>query len=356
MPGLVRCGDDSRQPKKRANVAQAMTRWFFLLLLASGAAHADAKLVRQPAVQQFIHELVVHDHFKPSTLVTLMREAKYQPSIIASMERPYEKKSWDVYKQLFLTDERIKQGVVFWRMNQKALTKAQQQYGVSADMIVAIIGVETLYGQRQGNYRVLDALTTLAFYYPKRSAFFRKELKEYLLLCREQGVAATRYMGSYAGAIGKPQFMPSSYRYYAVDFTGNGKRDLIHDNADVIGSVANFFHHHGWRAHEDVAQLASVRGGLYQRLALNARSAGYQYTDLLKYGVKPLSPYPHHPDRAGLIALNTTLGAEYWLAYPNFYVITHYNTSPQYALVVYLLAEQWRKYHAIDAQRSVARI
>ena len=186
----------------------------------------------------------------------------------------------------------------------------------------------------------MDALTTLAFNYPKRSEFFTKELGEYLLLCREQGVPANQYMGSYAGAMGKPQFMPSSYRFYAVDFTGNGKRDLMNDDRDVVGSVANYFHRHGWKMNRAVAQPVNLLGSRSKQLRTNSKTADYALKQLLADGVKPLSALLDRSDKAGLIELMTPKGQEYWLAYPNFYVITRYNTSPQYALVVYLFSQQ----------------
>ena len=317
---------------------------FFAILLLINMGHvfsADA-LTQRKDVKRFIHEMVHQHHFDKKQLVAILNEAKFQPQIIESMDRPYEKKTWDVYKDLFLTQQRVQAGVEFWQANQQTLERAQQQFGVPADVIVAIIGVETLYGKHQGNYRVLDALTTLAFNYPKRSEFFTKELREYLLLCREHGVPATKYMGSYAGAMGKPQFMPSSYRFYAVDFSGNGKPDLISEDRDVIGSVANYFHKHGWKPNEVVVQPALVSGAHYKGLMTNSKFADYTFQHLVAAGVKPEGFVGQHPVKAGLIELSTQKGSEYWLAYPNFYVITHYNTSPQYALVVYLLAQQLR--------------
>ena len=302
--------------------------------------YADDALLQRKDVSQFIDKMVKKDHFDRRQLIAIMRAAKFQPQIIESMDKPYEKKTWDVYRDLFLTTQRVQEGLAFWQANQEALARAQKKYGVPAHVIVAIIGVETLYGKHQGNYRVLDALTTLAFYYPKRSEFFTKELGEFLLLCREQGVPADRYMGSYAGAMGKPQFMPSSYRFYAVDFTGNGKRDLMNDDRDVIGSVANYFHMHGWKMGAGVAQPASVSGQRYKTLATNSKTADYAFRQLLDAGVRPTSAVIDHQDKAGLIELMTKNGEEYWMAYPNFYVITRYNTSPQYALVVYLLSQR----------------
>ncbi len=314
-----------------------------LVSLNVGFVHADTALTQRKDVQLFMNDMVKQHHFDRKQLTTVLNEAKFQPQIIASMERPYEKKTWDVYKALFLTPQRVQAGLEFWRANQTTLDQAQKQFGVPANIIVAIIGVETLYGKNQGNYRVLDALTTLAFDYPKRSEFFTKELREYLLLCREHNVPATNYMGSYAGAMGKPQFMPSSYRFYAVNFTGKGKVDLMNEDRDVISSVANYFHKHGWKMNEVVTQPAVMRGAHYRQLATNSKFPNYTFKHLLSSGVRPENTLSYHPAKAGLIELATPQGAEYWVAYPNFYVITHYNTSPQYALVVYLLAQQLGK-------------
>ena len=323
---------------------------FLLILCHSLVVSADSALLQRKEAQQFIHKMVSQYHFDKRQLIAILKDAQYQPQVIASMEKPYEKKTWDVYRDLFLQPHRVEAGIAFWQANQKALEKAEREYGVPANIIVAIIGVETLYGKYNGNYRVLDALSTLAFYYPKRSPYFTKELAEYLLLCREQGVPASHFTGSYAGAIGKPQFMPSSYRFYAVDFTGNGKRDLINDNADVVASVANYFHKHGWTMNAAVAQPAKMVGHHYKQIATNTRSAGYDLGHLMAAGVKPTMSTSGHSERAGLIELTTPQGPEYWLAYPNFYVITRYNTSPQYALVVYLFAQQlnnqWASMHA----------
>lgn len=315
---------------------------FFVVfvLLNAPSTFADSALLQREDVQHFINTMVKQHHFDRRQLVGIIKAAEFQPQIIESMDKPYEKKTWDVYKALFLTPPRVQAGIEFWQANQKALERAEKEYGVPADMIVAIIGVETLYGKHQGNYRVLDALTTLAFHYPKRSPFFTKELGEFLLLCREHGVPATKYLGSYAGAMGKPQFMPSSYRFYAVDFTGNGKSDLMNDDTDAIGSVANYFHRHGWKMNADVAEPVNVSGGRYKKLTTNSKTPDYTFQQLMAAGVKPVSAVLNPPAKAGLIELTTQTGEEYWLAYPNFYVITRYNTSPQYAMVVYLFASQ----------------
>lgn len=308
------------------------------LFLISFSIQADPTFTQRKDVQAFIHEMVKKHGFRYQELNQTFNQVVLQPKIIESMTKPYEKKPWDVYKKLFLTQTRVQAGVEFWKANQKTLEKAERQYGVPADIIVAILGVETLYGQRQGDYRVIDSLSTLAFNYPPRAPFFKKELAEYLLLCREHGVQPNEYLGSYAGAIGKPQFMPSSYRYYAANFNGQVRKDLMRDNEAVIASVANYFHKHGWKLNEYVVEPASIQGQGYQRINTHLKSAEYNLAQLRHAGIN--TPQLPHQKKAGLIELDTQTGPEFWVAYPNFYVITRYNTSPQYALVVHLLAKQ----------------
>ncbi|WP_419418859.1 lytic murein transglycosylase B [Legionella sp. D16C41] len=322
-----------------------MRLWLLLYLTLltffnASISYADQAFVKRPEVQKFIDFMVKTHHFDKQYVAQVMNEVKIQPQIIDSMEKPYEKKPWDTYKQLFLTQQRIDGGIEFWQANQQALNQAEKKYQVPASVIVAIIGVETLYGKHQGNYRVLDALATLAFNYPKRSAFFTKELTEYLLLCREHNVVPTQYFGSYAGAMGKPQFMPSSYRYYAADFSNNPKKDLMNDDNAVIASVANYFHKHGWKLKQVVAQPARLTNDQIKGINTNYKQAVYAPKQLRAAGIQPLIKLKEPPPKAGLIALDTAKGAEYWLTYPNFYVITRYNNSPQYALAVYLLAQE----------------
>jgi membrane-bound lytic murein transglycosylase B len=316
---------------------------FTVFLFLSFSSYSDTAFVQRKDVQQFIKSMVKEHKFNAKELTQTLNQVQLQPQIIESMEKPYEKKNWDVYRAIFMTPQRVQGGLDFWAANRATLERAQKRYGVPPEIIVAILGVETLYGERQGDHRVLDALATLAFNYPKRSPFFTKELKEYFLLCREHGVPATQYKGSYAGAIGKPQFMPSSYRYYAVDFSNKGRRDLVNNDADSIGSIANYFHKHGWRLNGGIAQPAKVAGWRAKRIQTNPKTANYNYAQLIAAGIKPITASQYHPSRAGLIELMTDDGKEYWLAYPNFFVITRYNSSPQYALVVYLLSQQLKQ-------------
>ena len=317
------------------------TLCFSLIILANASMiYADATFTQRKDVQVFINKMVQKHGFDKKALTKVMANVEIQPQIIESMKKPFEKKNWDVYKQLFLTPERVQAGMDFWQANKEALAKAEEKYGVPATIIVAIIGVETLYGKHQGNYRVLDALSTLAFEYPSRSPFFTKELEEFFLLCREHKVSPLQYLGSYAGAMGKPQFMPSSYRYYAADFNHHHKIDLMNDDSAVIASVANYFHKHGWQMNQGIAQPARVEGSINQKINTNNKHAVYKLKQLEAAGIKPLTAAANRPTKVGLIELITNNGEEFWLTYPNFYVITRYNSSPQYALVVYLLSQQ----------------
>jgi peptidoglycan lytic transglycosylase B len=313
------------------------------LLHLSLNLQASQAFIKRKDVKAFISDMVKNHHFDKAKLEKTLSKANVRPKIIDSMKRPYEKKPWNVYKKLFLNPKRVRLGIEFWENNKPLLQRAEKQYGIPANIIVAILGVETYYGRVQGNHRVLDALATLAFNYPSRARFFKKELKEYLLLCREQHIDPTSLFGSYAGAIGQPQFMPSSYRYYAVDFTGNGKKDLLKSNADAIGSVANYFKRHGWHKNQAITQPALVKGKKHRRVNLRAKKANYSVKRLARFGIKAKDASFNQPKKAGLIKLTSTDKTEYWLAYPNFYVITRYNTSKQYAMAVYLLAQELKK-------------
>src|SRR5699024_4420708 len=234
---------------------------------------------------------------------------------------------------------RIDRGLQFWQENQAALQRAEQTYGVPAEIIVAIIGVETIYGGNTGSYRVIDALSTLAFDYPPRAPFFRQQLKEYLLLTREEQVDPLSLKGSYAGAMGLPQFMPGSFRAYAVDFDGDGRIDIWQNPTDAIGSVANYFIEHGWQPGEQVAVRADVND---PELAAQGISAGLDpsstVAELAKLGWMPRTAL--QPQRkVTAFRLDAEHGDEYWLGLANFHAITRYNRSVMYAMAVYELAD-----------------
>lgn len=319
---------------------------FSLTLLHFSSAHAN--LTKRDDVQFFINSLVKYHGFKREEVLAVMDQVELQPKVIESISHPYENKTWDIYKQLFLTDERVKEGLNFWIRNQKALQDAEKTYGIPPEVIIATIGIETIYGKHQGDYRVLDALSTLAFEYPPRSAFFSEELTQYFLLCREQKVAPTYFKGSYAGAMGKTQFMPSSYRNFAVDYTHKGRSDLINDDADAIASVANYYAKHHWIPNQPIAEPVDINGTRYKSIDMKFKSAEYFVKDLMLIGIKPTTNVITRPPKAGLLELINTKYKEYWMVYPNFYVITRYNTSPQYAMAVKLLAEQLRAQYSYN--------
>ncbi len=314
--------------------------------LCVGQVFADAQMLEKPEVKSFIQEMVTRYHFNAEDVRASLKEAQFKPVIIEKMTTPYEGKPWDVYQQLFLTPSRAKGGAEFWQAHAKTLAQAEKKYGVPANIIVGILGVETIYGQRQGDFRVLDALSTLAFYFPKRAAYFRYELMNYLLMCRENHFNPNAQVGSYAGAMGQGQFMPSSYRRFAVKYQGQGAPDLIHNPDDAIFSVANYLQKHGWQQQQKIAQLAKTNQRYCENMEFNAKKAGYAYRDIQKCGFSPMETTWTHPQQAGVLQMQTTTGNEYWIAYPNFYVILTYNSSPLYGLAVYLLGQSIQSYVA----------
>jgi membrane-bound lytic murein transglycosylase B len=287
---------------------------------------------------------MVDEHgFERGALQGLFSEARYQESIIQAMERPAERvKPWHEYRQIFVTERRIRDGQKFWRDHAATLERAQRDYGVDPAIVVAIIGVETFYGRITGSFRVMDALTTLAFDYPKRSEFFASELAQYLLLTREQDVDPLSLKGSYAGAMGYGQFIPSSYRAYAVDYNDDGNADIWTDPVDAIGSVANYFARHGWQAGAPVVVPAAVSEDHDREMVNVLVRPSLSSAELAARGFRPLGdPAPDAP--AFPLRLEGSDGEEYWLAYDNFYVITRYNRSHRYAMAVYQLSLELAK-------------
>ena len=293
-------------------------------------------------VQTFIDEMVDEHAFDRDQLNSIFSQAQRRDDIIELMSRPAEKRlEWGEYRKIFLTKSRIEGGVAFWEANEETLARAEEKFGVDAQVIVAIIGVETRYGGNTGSHRVIDALSTLAFDYPPRSKFFRGELEQYLILAREENIDLLSTNGSYAGAMGYGQFIPSSYRNYAVDFDGDGVRDLWGSPMDIIGSVANYLHVHGWDLGATVTTPATVSGDGYAGLLEKGYKPNTAVGKMQASGITPASPVPADA-QAALLELVNTQGPEYWLALNNFYVITRYNHSPLYAMAVYQLSEEIR--------------
>ena len=303
-------------------------------------AQAATQYAERRDVRQFIAEMVDKHGFVGKELRTLFSRARFQPAIITAISPPTEPraKSWQAYRALFLTPQRIEAGVAFLEQQRDALARAAELYGVPEEIIVAIIGVETVYGRNTGDYRVIDALTTLAFDYPPRAEFFRAELEHYLLYARDAGIDTLALKGSYAGAIGIPQFMPGSYRRYAVDLDGDGKQDLSGSFADAIGSVANFLKAHGWETGQPVAYAAQVQGANYRKLIDAGIKPTNRCGDLAAFGISAAGEV--RADAAcALIELATPGEAsEYRVALTNFYVLTRYNRSSLYAAAVLDLA------------------
>jgi membrane-bound lytic murein transglycosylase B len=327
------------------NLPARLLLWVLLALTLtcsmSLTAGAAARYAGRKDVREFIAQMVEKHGFAAQELQTLFSRARFQPAIIAAITPPAEPRarSWQAYRALFLTEQRIEAGVAFREQQREALARAAELYGVPEEIIVAIIGVETVYGRNTGSYRVIDALSTLAFDYPPRAEFFRGELEYYLLYARDAGIDTLALKGSYAGAIGIPQFMPGSYLRYAVDLDGDGRPDLSNSFADAIGSVANFLKEHGWETGEPVAYPAHVQGEEYRNLIAAGIKPAYRYEELGRAGV--YAEGDAKPDAlCALIELATPGEAsEYLATFNNFYVLTRYNRSSMYATAVLELAQ-----------------
>jgi membrane-bound lytic murein transglycosylase B len=291
----------------------------------------------------FINKIVTTHQFDESELNELFQAVEIKEDILKKISSPAEGLPWYKYRKIFMTDARIDGGVKFWQENEAALTAVEQQTGVPAEIIIAIIGVETLYGQKTGNYRVIDALSTLAFAYPPRSKFFLSELESFLLLCREEHINPLEPTGSYAGAMGMPQFMPSSFRNYAADFDNDSHRDIWHNKGDVIASVANYFVKHQWQAGQAIAIRVSLTGGNYKTALSEGLKPDLRLAELESLNLKISRPLPLNT-KVKLLAFEQETfgqkpGEELWLGLDNFYVITRYNHSPLYAMAVYQLSQ-----------------
>ena len=303
---------------------------------------AQAIELDRPEVESFVDMMVEKHDFDRESLRDVLGSAEKQQSILDAIARPAEKsKSWGEYRKIFLTPERIEAGAAFWRDNKDTLTEIAAETGVPEEILVGIIGVETYYGRITGSYRVLDALSTLAFHYPPRSKFFRRELEEYLLLVREEGMQAADATGSYAGAMGRPQFMPSSFRAYAEDSTGDGKRDIWNNWTDVAGSIANYFLEHGWQPGKEVTVQASLSDGWQGPVPepKNTLKPSETVASLSRKGVMFVTALPAD-SKSELLTLEGSGGMEHWVGFHNFFVITRYNRSVMYALAVHQLGQE----------------
>jgi membrane-bound lytic murein transglycosylase B len=290
-------------------------------------------------VVAFVQRVAGASTYSEQELVDLFSQVEKQDHLFAKLDKPAEKElEWWQYRRIFIKDKRISEGVKFWRKHRQLLAEVSEQTGVPEEIIVAIIGVETYYGIYRGKDPVFDSLVTLAFDYPRRAKFFTTELEQFLLLAKEQNFEARSLRGSYAGAMGMPQFISSSYRSYAIDFDGDGQTNLFDSIPDITGSVANYFVKHGWQREGRVARpLTAIENNSVDQLEPGVKP-NYTWQELEQSGL--FSKIPIEADSpVALIELHQKSHPEYWAGFQNFYVITRYNHSELYAMAVYQLAK-----------------
>ena len=324
-------------------IKTVLSGFVFFVSVNSHSVLAQVNYAQRADVKEFINEMVKQHGFDRAYLENKFANAKRLDNVLESIAKPAEKElTWKQYRPIFVTDKRTNKGKKFIEEHRATLQRAEKKYGVPLEIIAAIIGVESYYGKHTGRYTVFDSLTTLGFDYPKRSKFFRSELKQFLLLSKEEDIDVNEMTGSYAGAMGMPQFISSSYRRYAVDFDGDGKRDLWHSIDDVIGSVANYFSDHGWQSGVSVTHPVTVTDESIVRKK-NSLKPYATVGQFKKQGVKidaVVDKQLNDKQLATLLKFDGRRGKEYWLGLKNFYVITRYNHSELYAMAVYQLSER----------------
>ncbi len=315
----------------------------FLLEPQHNVMQMGGDFANNPNAQQFIDKMVNKHGFDRQQLQEILSQAKRLDSVLRLMDNQAPTTSvkppsgpngaWLRYRKKFITPDNVQNGVVFWNQYEDALNRAWQVYGVPPEIIVGIIGVETRWGCVMGKTRILDALATLSFNYPRRAEYFSGELETFLLMARDEQDDPLNLKGSFAGAMGYGQFMPSSYKQYAVDFSGDGHINLW-DPVDAIGSVANYFKAHGWVKGDQVAVMANGQApGLP-----NGFKTKYSISQLAAAGLTPQQPLGNH-QQASLLRLDVGTGYQYWYGLPNFYTITRYNHSTHYAMAVWQLGQ-----------------
>ena len=321
-------------------------RYLLALLLSCSAMVLSAAEIT-PADEQRLQQLSQDLQIPLVDLQQAMAQAQLRQPVLDAIQKPWEAKPWYLYRPLFITQARVDAGVKFWRQHAAWLEKAERELQVPAQLIVAIIGVETRFGTQMGEHPVLDALYTLGFHYPQRAPYFSKEFAQYVKLAKQQGWPLRQPKGSYAGAMGMGQFMPTSYLHFAVDFDNDGHKDLFANPADAIGSVANYFAEHGWHYGEPVATPATLITPLPAGILTDNPDLIHSWKQLHDVGVRISTDLPADTP-VKLLRLEQPTGNEYWVVRHNFYVITRYNRSPLYAMAVYQLSQELA--HAYHAQ------
>lgn len=317
---------------------------FSSLCLHTPASHAAGEFLNYEELEAITAQLESEKIYTPGELQQIFSQVSRDERVLTLIAKPAERThEWKTYRPLFVTPERIRKGISFWKTHEKTLARAESIYGVPAEIIVAIIGVETTYGGNKGRNRVIDALATLGFDYPPRAPFFRKELREFLILAKENNMDPLTTYGSYAGAMGFPQFMPSSWRKLAIDFDDDGSIDLINNPVDAIGSVANYFKGNGWKTGEAVAARARITNQNYDGIISKDLEINSTLHDIAQQGLVPRDVATYLAQTpASAIRLQGENGGEFWLAFNNFYVITRYNRSTLYAMAVFQLSQELR--------------
>ncbi len=310
----------------------------FTVILFFLAFNSYATFKDQNAINIFIEQMQKKHDFKKADLERWFDTVEIKESILKAISKPAESMPWHKYRKIFITESRIQGGVKFWKENEKALNITADKFSVPPEIIVAIIGVETLYGNHTGTYRVIDALSTLGFNYPKRSKFFLRELESFLLLCRNEKMDPLNPTGSYAGAMGLPQFMPSSFIAYAADFEGDEKRDIWNNSADAIASVGNYFAKHHWQKDQPIAFPVTAKGEQYKKLLTSGLKPDVTIEDIQKLNITLVDPLPAKT-KVKLLEFQQPDTTDLWLGLNNFYVITRYNRSPLYAMAVFQLSQ-----------------
>lgn len=315
--------------------------WFCLGLLSGCTTPANS-----PNIKQFIQHVSNQDNFDQTQLTQLFRHYHPDRLVVNNMTAPKEQWFWNNYRALFVTPERAREGAIFWRQHQQTLAYASQTYGIPPEIIVAILGVETRYGSVQSHYSAFNTLATLAFAYPPRENYFQTELEQFLLLSRDLTADPLTLKSSYAGALGQAQFMPSSYRLYAVAYNHPGYGNLFDNNDDAIVSIANYFHHYGWQPDNFIAVPATLKHPDADLTALAALKPKFTLHQLAQQGIYPAQKIPAQ-QTVDLISLPLKNGTEYWLGSYDFYVLSRYNPSSLYAMAVYQLSQEIKHYYQL---------
>jgi membrane-bound lytic murein transglycosylase B len=293
-------------------------------------------------VEEFISKVAASSEYNEAELIELFSQVKNQRDLFELMDRPAEKLEWYQYRKIFLTDKRVDAGIAFWKDNRELISQIEKTYQVPAEIIIAIVGVETFYGIYKGKSPVFDTLVTFAFDYPKRAEFFTRELEQFLILSKENQLDTRAVMGSYAGAMGMPQFIASSYRNYALDGDGDARADLFDSVPDILTSVANYFKKHGWVEGQPIAYPISLQDIKTRPDIEPSMKPNHSWKDLTAAGFESKTPLDDDLNVA-LLKFEQEDHAEYWAGLQNFYVITRYNHSPLYAMAVYQLSQKLKQ-------------